>query len=468
MKGLMATGNLTVCPLPLRLDTYSGCPAGCAYCFARTARLSVQKHDTWGTIVQTEPPNEKVLRGEGASAEAGYRRMGLPVHMGGMADPFQPCEREAKASLRSLELLAACNVPTVVSTKFGLLAESPWREAWEAIPRRLLQVSLLAADDRLAKLEPDAPTWRERLAFVAEMAQTGPVAVRLQPFVQGFSEKTLGLLCERLASAGAKALIVEGLKVPVRVRPRMEALLGAALGGDFVIPSLCMAGDMCYPLETQFAYQLFARRLAKQNGLQHYAADNALRFLGDSPNCCATDLIDAPTWKANWGHVAEESQRSGEVSWSWLLEQLQGQAVGSALGFYFNSGNGAEARRWSEHYAGAHHPANLGNGADIRNWANKYGTLADTNPSGFQVNTGNGAMARDKAKRYGDNKQSLASWYRYVWNRTRAGRGPQSIMPNLVAVRRDDAGDAVYKLIIPERMREAVLEATGEKILCPS
>jgi len=428
---LQVSGNLTVCPTPLRLDAYDGCTAGCVYCFARIAALSScgkgGKTDTFGQVENRSPHIGPRLAGVGKSSEAAMRRLGIPVHLGGMADPFQPCEADRRVALGFLRECAEAQAPLIVSTKFTVLGQEPWRSAWEAVPQRLLQVSLIAADDALLNAEPGAATWQERLAFVRDMAPTTPTVIRVQPYIRGVSERTLNVLCEQAAEAGARAIIVEGLKLPSRVWAKMDGTLRGAFGQAYQTPAAKSGADRDYPWAEKFAYQLLARKTAKAHGLGHYAADNALRWLGDSANCCATDLMagEVGTWRANWGHVTEEAMRAGEVRFEWVLHPMMQTAEGgSAL----------------------------------------HAEVMETNPSGVQVNTANGVKARIRSEHYGTGKQTLAAWYRYVWNQTRSGRGPQAIVPNLIATHRDENGDAVYRFVLPENLREAVQRATGEEI----
>ena len=531
---LQVSGNLTVCPTPLRLDSYDGCTGGCAYCFARVAALSstgaAGKHDSFEQVQDRAHRLGPKIRGEGKSAEAAMRRLGVPLHLGGMADPFQPCERERQVTLGFLREIAEAQAPVVCSTKFALLAEDPWRSAWEAIPQRLLQVSCIAADDVLARAEPSVASWQERLTLIRELSQTTPCVIRVQPFVRGVSERSLNALCEQAAAAGAQAIIVEGLKLPARAWRQLDGALRSAFGTAYKSPANKTGGDRDYSWAEKFAYQLQARRIARSHGLGHYAADNALRWLGDSAQCCATDLIDGAVghWRANWGHTMQEAMRSGEVRFGWLLNGA-GEAQCAGFPRTVNAGNAANIKQWSEAYGevlairGDSFHTNTGNGADFaektraysdvlatsgdcvndanngvkrrrvaaaygdvlathgtvlnsgqgsistqrREVADAYGDLSDimdTNPSNSQVNTANGVRARQRSDLYGTGKQTLAAWYRYVWNQTRAGRGPQAIVPNLIATHEDENGDAVYRFVLPQAIRDAVHRATGEEV----
>jgi DNA repair photolyase len=490
---LMPSGNLTVCPGPLRFDSYDGCPSGCAYCFARIAAMSgtASKHDTFNA---PEPRKLnltlKQLLGEGRSAIAAFRAMDIPVHMGGMSDCFQPLERQHQVTLKAMEVFAANDIPVILSTKFRLLLEEPWRSAWEAIPRRLLQVSLIAADDRLARLEPNAPTWQERIAFVTEMSQTGPVMVRLQPCILPFSMLTVGKLAEAVAEAGGKGITVEGLKLPNRARAWMDGQLKAILGKAYETPKAGGTSDKEYTFGQRFAYQLAAKKVCREHGLRHWAADNAQRWLGDSPNCCGQDLLPGVgIWEANWGHAADLALREGRVTFA-----AMGAAMGANATNIINSGDGAKAREWAagDIYPGAAkkkwlpladiNPSNLnlnlGNGANTRKIMSAANINpgdarvnpgdARVNPGDARVNTGDGAKAREWAKpTETDSGQTLLNWYRYQWNQGNKGRGPQAVMPNLVPTQKDEDGNLVYEFFLPPELRDAIEAVTGEPFGVP-
>ncbi len=412
---LRVPGNLFVCPTPLALDTYDGCSAGCAYCFARiAARSSVKSKTDRFEAVEPRRLSLAALRGEGSSAEAAMVRHGIPVHMGGLSDPFQPIERQMRATLVALEAIRDAGRAVVVSTKFGLLAEDPWRSVWEAIGQRLLQVSLIACDDTLEALEPGALPWRERLALVREVSSTTPVVVRIQPFIRTLSADALQRTCDLVAEAGGRGIIVEGLKVPRLGRGEVMTALSRSLGRRFEAPTDASGPDAAYHPAVQFAYQLAARRAARRAGLAHNAADNAMRWLGDSYACCGTDLIAGRVgvWEANWGHATAVAIRDGEVGFD---------TIDRALGPQGNARAG------------------------------RYG-----------VNEQNAVARARVAAAYGNGQATLRALYRYRWNLVRQAGGVADSVPSLAAARSDPSGDVVYRFGITDSMVEAIHRATGE------
>ena len=102
----------------MRVDSYRGCSHQCRECFSR------QTHD--GAAIR---PGEsaRALRTwlDGArTQETNWCDWNIPIHWGGLSDPFQPAERERRLSLACLELFAKYAYPVVVSTKATLLVKN--------------------------------------------------------------------------------------------------------------------------------------------------------------------------------------------------------------------------------------------------------------------------------------------------------------------------------------------------------
>lgn len=111
--------QIVLCNLPIRFDTYVGCSHGCRYCFVqkKNGQLeAVKKGDTVESL-------KAFVQGK-RSGETAWCDWNIPIHWGGMSDPFQPVEKKYGYSLECLKYLAETKYPFVVSTK-GRLAASP-------------------------------------------------------------------------------------------------------------------------------------------------------------------------------------------------------------------------------------------------------------------------------------------------------------------------------------------------------
>ncbi len=76
-----------LCDLPIRFDTYEGCSHACEYCF-------VKRKNTISNIKDGEGPEAllKFIKGQ-RNAETSWCDWNIPLHWGGMSDPFQPVEK---------------------------------------------------------------------------------------------------------------------------------------------------------------------------------------------------------------------------------------------------------------------------------------------------------------------------------------------------------------------------------------
>ena len=98
--GCKCGSQVILCNLPVRFDTYKGCSHGCKYCFA-------QKKQNIAKIQRDE--SVEALRSfiEGKRGrETAWCDWNIPIHWGGMSDPFQPIEKNIRASYECLKLLA--------------------------------------------------------------------------------------------------------------------------------------------------------------------------------------------------------------------------------------------------------------------------------------------------------------------------------------------------------------------------
>ena len=267
---------MILCSLPVRFDTYRGCGVRCTYCFAAKKRDLADLGAGEGV---------KALRdwiGGRRTHDTRWCDWNLPLHWGGMSDPFQPAERAERRSLAALEVFAESGYPVVTSTKGAeLLAEPAYRDRLRQC-NAVVQVSMVAP--ALDRREPGAPPFARRLRVLETLAKCARrLIVRCQPYMPGLCGAVLRAL-PRYADAGVHGVTVEGLKSP-RATPGM-----VKLGSDFVYPLA--------PLRRDF---LRLRERCHELGLRFYAAENRLRALGDDLCCCG--VADLPGWRVNLSNL---------------------------------------------------------------------------------------------------------------------------------------------------------------------
>lgn len=276
--------QIAICDLPIRFDTYKGCSHMCRYCFVQL------KYDI-SNIERGEDP--KSLRGfiDGQrNGETEWCDWNIPIHWGGMSDPFQPVEREHRLSYDALKVFAETQYPFVVSTKGILLAEPEYLNLLKQC-NCVVQVSLVSP--QYDKLEKGAPTYAERLDMIRTIApHVKRVIVRVQPYTTGMLRDVLGAV-STYKSIGVHGLTIEGMKYKRKVDGLVK------VGGDF-----------CYPASVLKRHFEWIKAECHRNGLAFYSAENRLRKMGDSLCCCGVDGLEGfKTNTFNLNHYLFDKER---------------------------------------------------------------------------------------------------------------------------------------------------------------
>lgn len=255
-----------LCDLPIRFDTYKGCSHGCKYCFT-------QKKIDISTVETGEGPQALInfISGQRA-ADTNWADWDIPLHWGGMSDPFQPIEKVARNSYECLKILRDTQYPFVVSTKGALVADE---EYLELIAECNCVVQISAVCDSYNEMEAGCPSYDERLKMARKVADTGKrVIIRVQPLMHEVALEVRDCL-PRVAESGAHGIIIEGMKhsksAPGLVR---------------------IAGDYAIDYETIRSDFLMLREKGHELGLKVYAGENRIRELGDDLTCCGIDGLD--------------------------------------------------------------------------------------------------------------------------------------------------------------------------------
>lgn len=92
------TGSqLTLCDVPVRFDNYKGCSHACQYCFANRKRSidDIGNGESVGSL-------KAFIEGQ-RNAALSWCDWDIPIHWGGMSDPFQPIEEIRRTSLEALK-----------------------------------------------------------------------------------------------------------------------------------------------------------------------------------------------------------------------------------------------------------------------------------------------------------------------------------------------------------------------------
>lgn len=264
--GIECGTQAPICDLPVRIDTYKGCTHNCKYCFV-TRKSDISKIEVSNCEKQLlNFINKKRTR------VTNWCDWDIPLHWGGVSDPFQPIEKKFRASYKLLKIFAQTKYPFVVSTKGKLIATDEYLNLLKQC-NCVVQISMIC--DKYDKLEKGAPTYNERLDMCRKVAPNCKrLIVRIQPYMTEVLNDVIDNL-PKLKEAGVYGITIEGMKFFRKIKG-MERL-----GGDFV-----------YPLKRLLSDFTKIKMAAHKNGLKFYCAENRLRWFGDSLTCCGCDDLE--------------------------------------------------------------------------------------------------------------------------------------------------------------------------------
>lgn len=255
-----------LCDLPVHFDTYTGCTHDCKYCFARKQR-DIEK------IGMNESPQQLLsfIKGK-RTQDTNWCDWDIPIHIGGLSDPFQPLEKKYRKMYECLEILAETQYPVIISTK-GRLCITP--EYLELLKKCnvVMQVSIVCAS--YDKLEKGAPPFEERLEMVKVLSENVKrVNVRVQPYMHEVFREVMDNV-PRFAEAGAYGATFEGMKFTKKKKGLVR-----------------VGGDMVYPVEIlQHDFEKL-RDACHENGIKFWSGENRLRRMGDNLTCCGIEGLD--------------------------------------------------------------------------------------------------------------------------------------------------------------------------------
>lgn len=255
-----------LCDIPIRFDTYEGCSHGCEYCFAKkfVDISKIKKGDGVDSL-------KKFVEGK-RNLNTCWCDWDIPLHWGGMSDPFQPVEKIHRVSYECLKYLKEAKYPFVVSTKGKLVADEEYLSLLEKC-NCVVQISMVCSS--YDKLEPGTPTYEERLEIVRKISpRVKRVIIRIQPYMHEVFEEVFDNL-KRVKDAGAYGVIIEGMKYNKKINGMVK------VGGDWTYPYELIKNDF-----------LQLRQEAHRLGLKIYAGENRIRSYGDSLTCCGIDGLE--------------------------------------------------------------------------------------------------------------------------------------------------------------------------------
>ena len=304
---LSVTSQFSFCGLPFRLDTYAGCAFGCSYCFARIRGGNINSKK-----LKIADPNLIITKFKNAlrenSAHNGilteYIRNKMPVHFGGMSDPFQSIEKEYKSSLKVLKYLASINYPVVISTKSVLLEKEPYLSVLKSFTNVVVQFSFSTLKEDISKIiEPNVAKPTELMKTVEILSSNGiKTAIRWQPYIPFLSESPKEFI-SKVSNLGAFHLGFEHLKFPLEnnnsLNSKIQKLTDVNLLEYYRDNKSNYDGrELVLPFDIKLKMINQVKEEANKYSMTFGAADNEFQFLSDT-NCCCSG-VDQIEGFENW------------------------------------------------------------------------------------------------------------------------------------------------------------------------
>lgn len=285
-ESMSLTRSFTVCPNAFRIDMYKGCDFGCEYCFANMQIFKSKEFK--------EADIDKLKRKFYIALETDKKRKDIliellrhrvPLHCGGMSDPFQSREFERKLTYKLIELSNKYDYPICFSTKTASL---PNEYLMILNPKiHAFQSSIIGlSDDYIHKWERNTPTATQRVDFVKNMRELGFWhSIRIQPIIDII--EVLALLDYTLKLTKPSYVTVEHLKV---INDNKEAL-------NAYRRNCTNKADFWYTSSKKLECRTEIKKhniksiqeLCNKYGVLVGVGDNDLHHLTQSRNCCGID-----------------------------------------------------------------------------------------------------------------------------------------------------------------------------------
>lgn len=281
------------CGNPFRCDTYMGCTFGCTYCFS-SSRKTLGAWNSGAVRVGDIKFIERMFKRafdedkKATNYNIEMMRQRVPLHVGGMADPFQHIEFSKHGGVTKglIELSNKYDYPLMMSTKASSLPQ----EYWDILDpsRHAFQVSLLGYDyDFVKGFERNTPTPQQRLDFVKELHSRGFwVSIRIQPLVS--IEQAMKIV--EYIKGDVSYITVEHLKLPIE-NPEVFNLFRELVNkADYYVPKHGGRNYEVVPSIKEANFKAVAS-VANTYGVKIGCGDNDLHHLTQSRCCCGVDTV---------------------------------------------------------------------------------------------------------------------------------------------------------------------------------
>lgn len=287
---LLPTSQFVMCGNCFRADMYHSCGFGCEYCFANNRGGKFERDFQVANVDLIRKWFKQAIEdGDTSNIKKECLNHRVPIHLGGLTDPFQEFEKKYRATYRFLEITKYYNYPVNISTKTSHLEDM----YWEILDPKIhtFSISLMGySDEYIRTWETKTPLAKERIAFVKELKERGFwVSIRIQPIVN--MDEVLKLIKE--TENYVDFYTVEHLKLPVDNAQVCKELLLKMRG----IKTQLVAKGREYEFDSNTKRKNI-ETIKNATKVKIGCGDNDLHALSDSLNCCGIDTM--PKAFSNW------------------------------------------------------------------------------------------------------------------------------------------------------------------------
>ena len=272
------------CGNPFRIDTYKGCDFGCQYCFANCRGGNF---DTSFKVANMEIINKNFVKAfekdkETKNLTIELLRNRVPLHLGGLSDPFQKRKFDYGCTYELLKLTPKYNYPVLISTKTGNLPEKYFDVLDKDI--HAFQISLISLNNNyIRRFEKNTPSPQERISFIRKLKEKGFwVGIRIQPLID---VKEAYRLVENISGV-VDYITVEHIKIG-----------NDNSNKEFLFKSIDLNPEDFVSVGREYELKTEIKRknielLKTISKCPIGCGDNDLHELSDSNNCCGIDTIN--------------------------------------------------------------------------------------------------------------------------------------------------------------------------------
>ena len=313
--------------MPLRLDVGRSCSGGCKYCYVRSRSGNYVQASQFTNPKIVNRYLDKATDRKAVSGNAVIEclRKRVPLHFGGMSDPFLLPDSYQYISLEILKTLDKHKYPTLISTKADILRNKDVLKTISGKPHFALQISFSTFDDKIARfVEPGAPRPSKRLEGARRAIDGGTwVACRLQPF---FPNQNIDSLVCSIKSHGFKHITIEHFKLPIDGKIDLDTLNLFNIDMREMFPEkkrIRRGREWEMPIDLRFNNVISFLNAAKKYHIPIGIGDNGLQHFSSTDCCCGIDSLPGfGNWLKHNSLVAVQRARlKGQISYRAIADE---------------------------------------------------------------------------------------------------------------------------------------------------